>query len=410
MTSKSTKLLSALVLLAGLAFVSVVSPLQPIADAASEAKQNFDLIVPGISYASMINDPEMPNQAVHLLKINARNPFVKLEIENGGSVASKSTVLDIAKRNDESGHRVIGAVNLDFFSPNGVPTGLQISDGEVVTAPNLGRTFLAVMPDGSFTMGGSVSVSTYVRAEDGSALPVYAVNKARESRHTNHAFLYTERFGESTLSAGNGVEVLIAPGEHGAKLKPGVPVQGTVEAVWETHNNAIPAGKFVLSASGSRAAWIKSHLQVGSPVSFDIDLGNGLNEAQHAVAGWSGLAKVLLHNGQIDEGVDDSSVNNVITPNPRSFLATKKGELYVITLDGRLKGYADGVSLREGAAFLQSLGMEEAINIDGGGSTTFVLREDGSKELAIMNRPSDGFAREIGNALLIATTHPHFGE
>ncbi|GIP37076.1 hypothetical protein J31TS4_03560 [Paenibacillus sp. J31TS4] len=315
----------------------------------------------------------------------------------------------MAQQHNSDGHRVVGAVNLDFFAATGVPTGLQITNGEIRTAPNLGRTFFAVKKDGTVQIGGEVSINSYIRTDNGESLQVYAVNKLREQRHTNHAFLYTERFDESTGAVGEGVEVLITPDDPSAILKPGEPVRGMVEAVYSTTDNPIPAGKFVLSASGSKASWITSHLKVGTSVTFGVDLDNGLNDAQYAVAGWSGLAKVLLHNGEVSSQVDDSTVNNVVVPNPRTFLATKNGQLYVVTFDGRQPGYADGVTLREGAEYLQSLGMEEAINMDGGGSTTLLLKEPGDEELSLANLPSDGKERAIGNALLIVSTHPHFG-
>lgn len=53
-------------------------------------------VVPGIDYTSIINDTETMNQAIHMLKINLRNPFVRVEIASGDSVVSKNTVYQIA--------------------------------------------------------------------------------------------------------------------------------------------------------------------------------------------------------------------------------------------------------------------------------------------------------------------------
>ena len=56
----------------------------------------------------------------------------------------------------------------------------------------------------------------------------------------------------------------------------------------------------------------------------------------------------------------------------------------MLTVDGRSKGNADGVSIPELAFLARMLGAEDAINLDGGGSTTLWL-----KELGVVNYPSD---------------------
>jgi exopolysaccharide biosynthesis protein len=70
---------------------------------------------------------------------------------------------------------------------------------------------------------------------------------------------------------------------------------------------------------------------------------------------------------------------------PRSAVfTTRKGDVVMLTVDGRSKGNADGVSIPELAFLARMLGAEDAINLDGGGSTTLWL-----KELGVVNYPSD---------------------
>ena len=70
---------------------------------------------------------------------------------------------------------------------------------------------------------------------------------------------------------------------------------------------------------------------------------------------------------------------------PRSaILLTRRGDVVLLTVDGRSKGNADGMSIPELAYLAQQLGAVEAINLDGGGSTTLWTRDGG-----VLNYPSD---------------------
>jgi exopolysaccharide biosynthesis protein len=78
--------------------------------------------------------------------------------------------------------------------------------------------------------------------------------------------------------------------------------------------------------------------------------------------------------------------------------------LLLVTVDGRQPGYSAGMTLRELAALLRSLGARDALNLDGGGSTTFVVAPGGG-EPRIANQPSDSTGeRPVGNALAVART------
>lgn len=78
----------------------------------------------------------------------------------------------------------------------------------------------------------------------------------------------------------------------------------------------------------------------------------------------------------------------VITKHPRSAIFTTKDKKTVlITVDGRSKGNATGVSIPELAHLIRILGGEDALNLDGGGSTTLWMKE--SSHNGVVNCPSD---------------------
>lgn len=81
---------------------------------------------------------------------------------------------------------------------------------------------------------------------------------------------------------------------------------------------------------------------------------------------------------------------------PRTCIGITKNSIIFITIDGRSK-QAAGMSLNEVQKYLCSLGCTDAINLDGGGSTTMWTKDNG-----IINSPSDKKGeRKVANALLI---------
>jgi exopolysaccharide biosynthesis protein len=82
--------------------------------------------------------------------------------------------------------------------------------------------------------------------------------------------------------------------------------------------------------------------------------------------------------------------------NPRTFAGTDaRGRTLFVTVDGRQLGEL-GLSIPETAAVARSLGMIEAINLDGGGSTAMVIRG------SLISHPSDASGeRAVGDAIVI---------
>lgn len=85
------------------------------------------------------------------------------------------------------------------------------------------------------------------------------------------------------------------------------------------------------------------------------------------------------------------------TRHPRTAIGkTKDGKILLLVVDGRQPNYSVGVSLTELANFLLEFGAMEAINLDGGGSSTMVV------ENKIVNKPSDQTGeRPVSDALLV---------
>ena len=85
---------------------------------------------------------------------------------------------------------------------------------------------------------------------------------------------------------------------------------------------------------------------------------------------------------------------------------TKTGKVVFMVLDGRQEPWSCGGSMQEIAQIMLEAGCVVAINLDGGGSTTYVAKEEGKDSLAVVSKPSDGFARSVSTSLMIVSTAP----
>jgi exopolysaccharide biosynthesis protein len=89
------------------------------------------------------------------------------------------------------------------------------------------------------------------------------------------------------------------------------------------------------------------------------------------------------------------------TRHPRTALGWREdGTLLLVVVDGRQPGYSEGMSLFELTELFRALSAVEALNLDGGGSTTLVVAG------AVANRPSDREGeRAVANAVLLLEAH-----
>jgi exopolysaccharide biosynthesis protein len=87
---------------------------------------------------------------------------------------------------------------------------------------------------------------------------------------------------------------------------------------------------------------------------------------------------------------------------PRSLVGiTGDGHLLFVVVDGRQPGYAEGMNLYELRALARSLGCVDALNLDGGGSTT--LYAAGTEGNGVVNKPSGGTERTVPSIIFVKT-------
>ena len=93
-------------------------------------------------------------------------------------------------------------------------------------------------------------------------------------------------------------------------------------------------------------------------------------------------------------------------PHPRTAVGIRDDgkTLVLVVIDGRQKGQAVGMSLKDEADVMLKFGCTDAINLDGGGSSVLAIRDPQTGKMQIMNHPSDGRERAVGNVLGVSVT------
>ncbi|MCD8080177.1 MAG: phosphodiester glycosidase family protein [Bacteroides sp.] len=114
---------------------------------------------------------------------------------------------------------------------------------------------------------------------------------------------------------------------------------------------------------------------------------------------------LLLYNGEVCD-FSGCGKGFVETKHPRSAIArTSSGKILLMTVDGRFPGQAEGISIPELAHLLRVLGATEALNLDGGGSSTLWSSE--APDNGVLNKLCDNKKydnegeRKVANAICV---------
>ena len=96
------------------------------------------------------------------------------------------------------------------------------------------------------------------------------------------------------------------------------------------------------------------------------------------------------------------------TRHPRTCVGICPDNTFIIlVVDGRIPDYSNGASLTDLCLFLQKLGAVDGINLDGGGSSTMIVKKENGFEMinhpADLHRPFDNLIRDVYNSMLIVS-------
>jgi exopolysaccharide biosynthesis protein len=371
-----------------------------------------------VEWTGMDQDQAPDAEQVHEVIISPRAYRGTLEVSQDGPVASEHTASEVA-----AVRRATVVTNGGFFvvSPAegypGASAGLAVYGG-ALESMSAGARGALVLGAGRPRIEHLVSTVTVrvgggTRAVQGiNRLPGVIVDCGRPGDRpssqprqdvactsASELVLFTGRLG-ANVPAGPGTQVNVGPG-------------GRVRYAGERRGGRVPAGGCVLEGIGSLGRWLRRHAAAGRRVVLRERVADRRGQPltlRRGVSVASG-GPVLLADGKptIDAVAEGDIVPADLSFNyawaqqrqPRTLAGvSRSGQLILATIDGRQPGYSEGATLVEAAALMRSLGAVSALNLDGGGSTTLVVRG------ALENRPSDGAERAVGNFVLARPLFP----
>lgn len=347
---------------------------------------------PGVTYTN-VRVANVP-WSIHVVAVDRSVPGLVVRSAHAGGAAVGLGTLSgqLAYAAGPTG-KPVAAVNGDFYQRDstfaGDPRGLQIVNGEVLSAPTGGVAFW--VDTNGVPSTGPVRSKFEVTWPGGQRMG-FGLN---EERSSDELLLYTASVGASTRSPGGREYILEAAPGGGPwlPLRMGMTYAARVREIREGGNSRLSPEVMVLSA-GPALARNLSGVSVGAVLQVSLGSEPELKGVPQAIGG----GPVLVRGGQRQRIVpsgDGYSSSSMFERHPRSAVAWNDKYLYLVEVDGRQRGLSVGMTLEEFATWLVKLGCREAMNLDGGGSATFWY--DGR----IRNSPCDGHERAIANALVV---------
>ncbi|MGH2662823.1 MAG: phosphodiester glycosidase family protein [Actinomycetota bacterium] len=326
---------------------------------------------------------------VYVLKVDRfKKPRIDVALARD-TLAGHEKTARMAKR-----HGAVAAVNGDFGLPSGRPSHTFAEDGDLkqvsfAVAPN----FALSQDESASYFGRPFEATTAV--EGGDTWQIERWN-FREPPFNDLA-LFTAVGGTLEVPPANACAARLTPvtGRRMAPGQAGIEVDYSVSAV---SCSALPMplnGGIVLAAQpGSDGAMFLQSLTIGEGVRVSWSVGFP------GVADTIGGIPKLVEAGQV---VATKCSQSICAKHPRTGVGmTAVGKILLVVVDGRRKD-SKGVTLRKFGQIMQSLGAVEAINLDGGGSSTMVIKGK------VVNEPSDGKQRRVSSAILVLN-RPDRGE
>jgi exopolysaccharide biosynthesis protein len=377
-----------------LAFLCATQSLQ--VTRAQESKRRFteslklEEVAPGVEYGQIVAGTSSKDERngpwlINVLRLDLQRARLKIVHAMDEGVGLE-TVSSLAAR-----YQATAAVNGGYFRTTGTyrgePIGLFVLNRKLISEPYNERAGLGLIETGNRTevvlghrkFSAEISVGRAKHKVEGLNRPVAK----------DELIVFTPEFHRTTLTAPGGVEVIVR--------------KNMVATVRDALGSSeIPSDGYVVSAAGSSSDWIKRNVRKGSRMIFTWKL-TSLERTQDEV--WErahsqlGAGPQLIKGGKVEITEKQEKMAELFAEgrHPRTAIAKlASGRLLLVTVDGRQPGVSVGMSLDMLAELLLEFGAVEAINLDGGGSTTMVVKNQ------VVNKPSDQTGeRPVSDATLV---------
>jgi exopolysaccharide biosynthesis protein len=354
--------------------------------------KGFEKVAPGVEHLLITrgfksNDVATGPWLINLLRVDPNRAELRAVHALDEAIGLETTSSLVAR------YGAFAAVNGGYFATTGTyrgdPAGALVVRGKILSEPVKSRAAAALINENGknrIILGHLVFQGSVRAGRNGVTRIIDGINRTRGA---NELIVYTAEFHRTTLTTPDGIEVVIRRGRVTGRRGG----QGSAR---------IPYDGYVISASGDGRDWAQKNLPTGKSVTLDLNLSpveRGSASLWKQAVWVVGGGPQLIKNGRVEitaemEGVTEKFVTD---RHPRTAIARLEGgKILLATVDGRQAGVSVGVSLGELAKLLLEFGATEAINLDGGGSTTMIVAGK------LVSKPSDASGeRAVSDAILI---------
>ncbi|KAF0209882.1 MAG: Exopolysaccharide biosynthesis, partial [Ignavibacteria bacterium] len=281
----------------------------------------------GITYTK-IAAPVIP-WSIHVLQIDLKSPRIKIETVKATNLLSgKERTSAMAAANNRAGRRVIAAVNGDFYYKGGIPTNLQIRNGQILTTP-IARTIIG-FDDKNKPMMNIVTYSGKIFTGDTS----YNIGGLNTPRKNGQLVFLNRYFGESTCTNSSGREVLVQRVNQWF-------VNDTVRCVVKNiqigiGSMIIPDTTFAVISVDGLASEFTKHLKIGDTLKILNTISPAIPRLKEAIGGFI----QIVNNGKdyVDQSyVIEKKPGHAYLRHPRTAagFSQDSSKLFLIAVDGR---------------------------------------------------------------------------
>lgn len=319
---------------------------------------------------------------ITLIKADLKNRYLGFDLlKNSGGSDKVDTVMNHAKGNENT----VVAINGDFFSAykgdQNFSLGIEVKDGELLQSHINSDMAAGFFEDDRLSLL-YPTFSMTITAPDGSQTAIAHINKPTD--YYGAVLMYTPDFnGAVSPHLPEGITAVTVI-EDVVTAK-GISMGGVIP---------IPENGYILALDDNMTPFLDSKFNIGDHVKTEISVTPSIEDVQTAFGGGT----LLLKDGQKTE-----ITHNVSGNHPRSVIGTNKDGtvIYMMTVDGR-QNLSKGASLTALADICLEMGMVNAINLDGGGSTAMVGKTVRNNTLHKLNSPSEN--RKVINAPAITSS------
>jgi hypothetical protein len=385
--------------LAACALVLLLAPVRAQRLDLPDARQ----VAPGILLyhlaTSALVSPEEP-MSVWLLRMDPMQVELRAALAND-EVVGTEVVSTIAER-----HGGVAAINAGFFLPNGDPAGVFTMAGRLISDTRRPRGAVGISRDASGVklVFARLRATASISIKQGRTKSDVAIDGVDTTRVRGQLMLFTPSYHSDTDTAPNGLEWII----DRPRGRPNAPLR-VVSGPHRQGKTGIPAGGFVLSFGGDAPPPPLARLKRGTEVALTVTYEPIEGEpkpwsiAQDIVGG----AGLLIRDGKdvADWSMEAFNKGFAEGRHPRTMIGTATdGAIWLVTVDGRQPQLSVGMTLEELRTLARRLSLVNALNLDGGGSTTMWVQGK------VMNSPSDATgARKVSDALIVRSVAPGQG-